>query len=329
MIRFAENLNKMIAAGLGGPLDPPRTEVAVGHRIVYTEASGAVVNFETNLIAPVKNLRVTMNPIQSGTGDPSPDNIRPISGHESVTAERTGRNLFDFTEFARQYPDVCVYDQSTGELSVSSINYLYDTGVAFDVNLNGGGYVSAEVKCETASNVRIRVVFSDGTLSETAGASDTSAFVRVYNWLPKKRITSIRFNWSTNGTFTLRNIYITNIATDTDYEPYDGQSATIQLGQIVYGGTLDVSTGKLTVTHGEIASYNGEVLTGEWMSDRDVYAAGTTPTIGAQVVYVLDTPQTIDLDPQQITTLKGTNNMWSNSGDVTLEYPYYEETEGY
>ena len=95
MINFASNLNKMINAGLGGPLDPPRTEVAVGHRVIYTEVSGAVASFETNVIAPVKNLRVTMEPVQAGSGDPSPENIRPITGRDSVTVTRTGINVWD------------------------------------------------------------------------------------------------------------------------------------------------------------------------------------------------------------------------------------------
>lgn len=321
MIRFAENLNKMIAAGLGGPLDPPRTEVAVGHRIVYTEASGAVVNFETNLIAPVKNLRVTMNPIQSGTGDPSPDNIRPISGHESVTVERTSINVWD-EEWEQGTIRIDGGDLYPSQNTIRSKNFC---AIA-----PGQSYYATCGKTDGGSQNRyyILIAFYD---AEQAFISALYCNNTVVSAPVNARYFKIATNTSTviyGGTYN-HDISINYPSTDHDYHAYDGQSVTVQLGQTVYGGTLDVSTGKLTVTHGEIASYNGEVLTGEWMSDRDVYAAGTTPTIGAQVVYVLDTPQTIDLDPQQITTLKGTNNMWSNSGDVTLEYPYYEETEGY
>ena len=88
----------------------------------------------------------------------------------------------------------------------------------------------------------------------------------------------------------------------------------------VYGGTLDVTNGVLTVDRAQIASYNGETLPGEWISDRDVYAAGTTPTTGAQVVYELATPITYTLTPQEIRTLLGTNNIWADTGDVTVGY---------
>jgi hypothetical protein len=37
----------------------------------------------------VKGLKVTMNPIQSGSGDPSPTNIRPISGRTEASVTRT------------------------------------------------------------------------------------------------------------------------------------------------------------------------------------------------------------------------------------------------
>ena len=41
----------------------------------------------------VKGLKVSMSPIQSGTGDPSPTNIRPISGRTGVELEQMGKNL--------------------------------------------------------------------------------------------------------------------------------------------------------------------------------------------------------------------------------------------
>lgn len=88
----------------------------------------------------------------------------------------------------------------------------------------------------------------------------------------------------------------------------------------VYGGTLDVTTGVLTVTHGQIASYAGETLPGKWISDRDKYAAGTSPSTGAQVVYELANPETYQLAPHQVRTLLGENNLWSDAGEVAVEY---------
>ena len=88
----------------------------------------------------------------------------------------------------------------------------------------------------------------------------------------------------------------------------------------VYGSTIDVVNGVLTVTDAMIASYNGETLPGEWISDRDAYAAGTTPTTGAQVVYKLATPITYQLTAQEIATLSGRNYVWADCGPVTVTY---------
>ena len=104
----------------------------------------------------------------------------------------------------------------------------------------------------------------------------------------------------------------------TAYEPYRGQTYTIQLGQTVYGGTVDAVTGALTVTQVEIESYNGENLPGQWISDRDIYTPGTQPSIGAQVVYALAESQTIKLAPQQITALPGTNTIYTDAGNITV-----------
>ena len=40
---------------------------------------------------------------------------------------------------------------------------------------------------------------------------------------------------------------------------------------------------------------------------------------GVQLVYELATPTEITLTPTQVTTLLGNNNIWANSGDVTVE----------
>jgi hypothetical protein len=68
------------------------------------------------------------------------------------------------------------------------------------------------------------------------------------------------------------------------------------------------------------ASYNGETLEGEWISDRDVYAVGTTPTIGAQVVNIGATPQTYQLTPTQVNSLLGANNICADTGNIELTY---------
>lgn len=127
---------------------------------------------------------------------------------------------------------------------------------------------------------------------------------------------------NTGITSVNHDISINYPATDTEYHAYQGTSIPITFpteAGTVYGGKVDVVNGKLLV-YPEYDSYNGETLTGKWISDRDVYVAGTTPTIGAQVVDLSGVGTEYDLTPQQVQMLLGDNNVWCDTGDTTLEY---------
>lgn len=113
-------------------------------------------------------------------------------------------------------------------------------------------------------------------------------------------------------------------STATTYEPYQGSTYDIAFPSeagTVYGGTLDVVKGELVVDRAQIASYNWETLPGEWISDRDAYVAGASPTTGAQVVYELATPIIYQLTPQEINTIIGTNTIYADTGDTSVIYP--------
>jgi hypothetical protein len=108
----------------------------------------------------------------------------------------------------------------------------------------------------------------------------------------------------------------------------DGTTYTIEFRDgdnplTVYGGTLDVTSGELTVTDAHIANYDAETLPSTWISDRDVYAEGATPTTGAEVVYKLANSVTYHLTPTQIRTLVGNNNIWADTGDI-IEGKYFK-----
>ena len=94
----------------------------------------------------------------------------------------------------------------------------------------------------------------------------------------------------------------------------------VTLPSTVYGGNIDLVSGVLTVDRGYIASYDGETLPSTWISDRDVYAEGTTPTTGAQVVYTLAEPVIYNLTPVEVDYFVGINQLFATSGNISLEY---------
>ena len=83
---------------------------ASGVKGVEDTATGNPVTFLTDLAKPLKSLIANFLPIQSGTGDPSPTNIRPITGWTGVNVFHAGKNLANL-QYGNKVPSV-----STGQM---------------------------------------------------------------------------------------------------------------------------------------------------------------------------------------------------------------------
>ena len=70
--------------------------IAGGVPILDYTVTGNPVKFLTNVAKPLSVI-ASFTPVQSGSGDPSPDNVRPITGFSGATVWRTGKNLLDST----------------------------------------------------------------------------------------------------------------------------------------------------------------------------------------------------------------------------------------
>lgn len=55
--------------------------------------SGSFTKFSTDLKSPLKSLKVYFSPIQSGSGDPSPTNVRPITGTTGLTVNHDTKTV--------------------------------------------------------------------------------------------------------------------------------------------------------------------------------------------------------------------------------------------
>lgn len=93
---------------------------------VQTE-SGEIVTFETVAESPITSASVSLSPIQSGSGDPSPDNIRPISGHSGaelyVAAEYDAE---DATTYSVTFPETIYggsHDFVSGKAAATMAKY--------------------------------------------------------------------------------------------------------------------------------------------------------------------------------------------------------------
>ena len=63
--------------------------------IITDTASGAIASFPDGSAAPIKSIIINIEPVQSGEGDPSPTNIRPITGWTGANVVRKNANLWN------------------------------------------------------------------------------------------------------------------------------------------------------------------------------------------------------------------------------------------
>ena len=274
--------------------------------------TGNPVTFETQAETTLKSCVLSFSPVQAGSGDPSPDNIRDISGYTGVTVARCKKNIYNGTLVTGKY-----YDANGVEQSLSSMNH--SGFIPVDPNTK---YTFSSV-----SSVRDSVMRVSGFDANKAWIAAVTQVSTPANGTPY----DVTFTTPANCEYIIFNVYTGNSnvqvesgASKTTYEAYSGQDYTFSWqteAGTVYGGTLDITTGVLTVTNGYIASYNGETLPGKWISDRDVYQAGGTPTTGAEVVYTLSTPLTYQLTAKTVQSVAGINNILTDAnGTITIKY---------
>lgn len=123
---------------------------------------GPLVSFDDAAAGPVAALTVQMEPIQSGSGDPSPENVRPISGRTglSIYVSPT-QDALDGTTYAVTFPASAgtVYggtlDVTTGELTVA-----YQYGILGPVAAGGYWQIAGEPSTAYPS----AYVYSNGSI---------------------------------------------------------------------------------------------------------------------------------------------------------------------
>lgn len=212
---------------------------------------------------PVKELIVNLEPKQSGSGDPSPTNIREISGYDGVTVKRTGKNSANLMLYSGGSYNPTV--GSTWNLSESSVQ-LTDIGNGqFSIALDGWAFRVLVFDLNVGQSYRFTCGFSGVDIATSYGYLDEN-----YTVLTKFNESGANFNksvlfigTSTNKkgfigftpraraqTITLTNPQLELGTTATDYEPYTGQEYSITFPTsvgTVYGGSLNVTTGELVV----------------------------------------------------------------------------------
>lgn len=183
--------------------------------------------------------KVSWKPTQEGSGDPSPDNVRPIKGRDSVTVERCGENLLDA---ARIFPDIKIYDGVTftnnkdGTITVDGIT----TRTSYFDSLNTFFLPAGNYTICAAPNTRMSVLReSDRAVLAASQVGGFKAFTLAKNEICECFI-------ACDGTFSNEVIRpcIVQGAVDTGWTQFHGDIYDLTMPHTIYGGTVDAVTGE-------------------------------------------------------------------------------------
>lgn len=310
------------------------------------EYSGALISFNAVALDEITELKANITAVQSGSGDPSPDNIRLITGWSAANVYRAGVNLWD------EEWEVGAISDTTGNNTSSTTRARSKNHIPCLPNTTYYFY-----KSDTPN---IRLFYYNANKGFINASSAGSANVLITTPADCYYIRFIGVQSSLDGV----NISINYPSTDHNYHAYVGQTYPISLGQTVYGGTLNVTTGVLTIdramvdlgtltwtyssgyftfskstisaktggVYGVICSAYPYATTG---ADKTIYETNSyyriydssytdaatfkTAMTGVQLVYPLATPTEVQLTPTEVELLLGQNNIWADTGDVEVK----------
>lgn len=192
-----------------------------GNPAVITDAFGGAC----------KSLKLTLEPIQSGSGTPSPQNVRPITGRTQNVVTRTGANLYNPSAVQNGYIDANGVYQPY-DASVQATGYM---GV-----IPSTTYTFYYKRTASIGDPAIRIAWYDDEMhfiqrDSVSSGNITGVFYAQYTapaTASYVRVSSCSSSYATNYMFA-KDI--------TEYVAYNGESITRTYGTTIYGGTDDVT----------------------------------------------------------------------------------------
>ncbi len=260
------------AAGSSNPVTSDGIRSALDEKaaVIVCGVSGDPAVFSDGAPAPVVELTVGIEPVQSGTGDPAPENIRPISGWTGATITRTGKNLLETVSQSNTIAEITATVNTDGSIT---INGVANANAVVFWNLSKSSSSSGNINDDTK-------YFSNGTYHKTPYDGRWAIQIRGSNSNPMTGNNASLIASYNSDSFVIDDTYAYNCAqlwvkkgssfdNETIY-PWICKSDEVAEYPItfpteagtVYGGALDVTAGVLTVTHGKLEVQDLPALTG-------------------------------------------------------------------
>ena len=191
---------------------------------------------------------VNWEPTQAGTGDPSPENIRPISGREAAMVQRCGENLLNIkalrasttnrgctwtinddgsitiagkTGDAASFLGVAVTMLDKSRLQFLPAGTYFFGGKGVNVTIYYYGFYTDGTPCsEIIANVTVKIKKDVWITVQGSVAKGKSVNETVYPYI------------------------VPGTTAPSAYTPYRGDTLALALPSTIYGGTVDAVTGK-------------------------------------------------------------------------------------
>lgn len=217
-------------------------------------------------------VKASWEPVQEGTGTPSPENIRPITGRASVKVERCGENVIEFLSTEDSSSDIKIAVDAEknitlngtlagkGNITIGTCRLhwvagktytMYVKKVGGSVSLGSGdGITFAYALFTTDYNHFFRGSINstnlDVYIASDAALVETELVFMLQCWRKGTVFNNFKFQIEV----------VEGTTTPSTYAPYNGQTNTLTLPEAVYGGEVDAvssegqETQKLVILNG-------------------------------------------------------------------------------
>lgn len=208
-------------------------------------------------------VKASWEPVQEGSGTPSPENIRPIKGLGSVTVTRCGENLLNF-------PQTTTWTQIT-----KTLEFKFKAGTYYLCcgNVVHGGSSAPAIAFFNAASSNVATISIEQGMKKEIKLKDCQ-FVILYT-------NGYDYYGSVGVTATVEDLMlVASNEIPSVYTPYTGQTNTLTLPETVYGGEVDAVNGEGKKTW-EMLTLDG---TENWL----VFDAGGTGQFFYTTKYIFD-----------------------------------------
>lgn len=191
--------------------------------------------------------KVSWGPTQEGSGDPSPDNVRPIKGRDSVSVERCGENLIKFPYYtpAASRNGLVMTSQQDGSVTING-TATAGTWLALNVGIEKRLPMNTPMTlsgCPAGGSTKSYYIglYLGGKWFADVGTGNTDIKFTTREIVSRVEASIVKGTVCNNLTFYPKIEVGTSI---TPYSKYTGQTATLTLPRTIYGGTVDAVTGE-------------------------------------------------------------------------------------